>query len=146
MAIPVITLLVFTGTIAYICKRIPSPPTPNFPTNIALALSLLTTLGGATIHIRKGSVTTTIAGFTLSALYLLSFVRLRAGQTYGNEIGLLASICMVVTSMPRADWTVRSLPMELAWPACFGIVIFGIAVHFWVGLGCSIATICYTLV
>ncbi|KAJ5852039.1 uncharacterized protein N7529_011424 [Penicillium soppii] len=142
VAASLIALLALTGTIASIRNKTLSPPMLNLSANTALALSLLTALAGAIIHTQKGPNTLTPTGFTFSILYMLGFAWLQTDQPYGLIFGLLVSFCMVGTSMLRTG-TARFLPVErnrfaIFALACFGVEIFGIAVHFWVGLACSI--------
>ena len=98
------------------------------PTNSALALSLLTSLGGAIGYARTGSIPSIAAGLSVGVLYLLSFVRLRAGQSYGEELGLLASTVLSGSSIPRAIKTGgKPVPLGLSLLATYGIVVFGLA-------------------
>lgn len=98
------------------------------PTNSALALSLLTSLGGAIGYAKTGSVPSIAAGLSVGALYMLSFARLRAGGTYGEEIGLLASAVLGGSSIPRVIKTGgKPVPLGLSVLATYGVVVFGLA-------------------
>ncbi|KAJ5678845.1 hypothetical protein N7462_007089 [Penicillium macrosclerotiorum] len=98
------------------------------PTNSALALSVLTSLGGAIGYARTGSIPSIAAGLSVGALYLLSFARLRSGETYGEELGLLASAVLGGSSIPRAIKTGgKPVPMGLSVLATYGIVVFALA-------------------
>ncbi|KAJ6119437.1 hypothetical protein N7523_003717 [Penicillium sp. IBT 18751x] len=98
------------------------------PTNSALALSILTSLGGAIGYARTGSIPSIAAGLSVGALYLLSFSRLRSGETYGEEIGLLASAVLGGSSIPRVIKTGgKPVPLGLSVLATYGIVVFGLA-------------------
>lgn len=99
------------------------------PTTPALALSLLTSLGGAIGYARTGSLPSIIAGLSVGALYLLSFFRLRGGQAWGEEIGLLASIVLAGSSIPRAIKLRKPVPVALSVVALYGLVVFGGAVR-----------------
>ncbi|KAJ5085879.1 hypothetical protein N7532_010650 [Penicillium argentinense] len=100
----------------------------NCPTNSALALSLLTSLGGAIGYARTGSIPSIAAGFSVGAIYLFSFLRLRAGQSYGEELGLLASAVLGGSSIPRAIKTGgKAVPTGLSVLATYGAVVFALA-------------------
>lgn len=100
------------------------------PTTSALSLSLLTSLGGAIGYARTGSIPSVAAGLSVGALYMLSFARLRAGESYGEELGLLASTVLGGSSIPRAIMTGgKPVPMGLAALATYGVVVFGLAVR-----------------
>ncbi|KAJ5911607.1 uncharacterized protein N7473_000910 [Penicillium subrubescens] len=99
----------------------------TLPTTSALLLSLLTSLGGAIGYARTGSIPSIAAGLSVGALYLLSFLRLRAGQSYGEEIGLLASTVLGGSSIPRAIKSGKPVPVGLSVLATFGVVVFGLA-------------------
>ncbi|CBF74871.1 hypothetical protein AN4020.2 [Aspergillus nidulans FGSC A4] len=99
------------------------------PTTSALTLSLLTSLGGIIGYSRTGSVPSIIAGLSVGTLYLFSFLRLRSGQTYGEEIGLLASVVLGGASIPRAIRLRKLVPVVLSFLAIYGIVVFGGAVR-----------------
>ncbi|KAF7719891.1 Uncharacterized protein PECH_000956 [Penicillium ucsense] len=103
--------------------------TNTLPTTSALVLSLLTSLGGAIGYARTGSLPSIIAGLSVGALYLLSFLRLRAGQPYGEVIGLLASTVLGGSSIPRAIKSAKPVPTGLSVLATFGVVVFGLAMR-----------------
>lgn len=61
---------------------------------------------------------------------MFSFARLRAGESYGEELGLLASTVLGGSSIPRAIKTGgKPVPMGLAALATYGVVVFGLAVR-----------------
>ncbi|PWY72360.1 hypothetical protein BO70DRAFT_414088 [Aspergillus heteromorphus CBS 117.55] len=95
----------------------------------AITLSLLTSLGGTIGYLRTGSLPSIIAGVSVGALYLLSFLRLRAAQPYGDEIGLLASLILGGSSIPRAIKTRKLVPGVLSLVALYGILVFGGGVY-----------------
>ncbi|KAJ5934349.1 hypothetical protein N7466_003896 [Penicillium verhagenii] len=98
------------------------------PTTSALALSLLTSLGGAIGYARTGSIPSIAAGLTVGAIYAVAFTRLRAGESYGEELGLLASAVLGGSSIPRAIKTGgKAVPVGLSLLATYGVVIFGLA-------------------
>ncbi|KAI9931823.1 hypothetical protein MW887_010407 [Aspergillus wentii] len=97
------------------------------PTNSAIALSLLTSLGGVIGYARTGSIPSIAAGLSVGALYLLSFNRLRNSQTYGEEIGLVASAVLGGSSIPRAIKTKKAVPIGLSLVATYGLLVFGLA-------------------
>ncbi|CEL09058.1 Putative UPF0136 domain protein [Aspergillus calidoustus] len=98
------------------------------PTTSALTLSILTSLGGTIGYLRTGSLPSVIAGVSVGALYLLSFLRLRSGQPYAEEIGLLASIVLGGASIPRAIRLRKTVPLVLSVLAVYGLFVFGGAV------------------
>ncbi|KAL1874612.1 hypothetical protein Plec18167_005844 [Paecilomyces lecythidis] len=103
-------------------------PTQQFTATSAAALSFLTSLGGIIGYARTGSIPSIAAGLSVGALYLLSFLRLRSGQSYGEEIGLLASATLGGSSIPRVIKTRgKPVPMGLSVLATFGLVVFGLA-------------------
>ncbi|KAL2799368.1 transmembrane proteins 14C-domain-containing protein [Aspergillus keveii] len=95
------------------------------PTTSALTLSILTSLGGTIGYLRTGSLPSVIAGVSVGALYLLSFLRLRSGQPYAEEIGLLASIVLGGASIPRAIRLRKPVPLVLSVLAVYGLFVFG---------------------
>jgi uncharacterized membrane protein (UPF0136 family) len=59
---------------------------------------------------------------------MLSFARLRAGETYGEELGLLASAVLGGSSIPRVIKTGgKPVPLVLSVLATYGVVVFGLA-------------------
>jgi uncharacterized membrane protein (UPF0136 family) len=119
-------------------RRYPSSPQPTqtnhqpisqaAPTTSAITLSILTSLGGTIGYLRTGSLPSVIAGVSVGALYLLSFLRLRSGQPYAEEIGLLASIVLGGASIPRAIRLRKPVPLVLSVLAVYGLLVFGGAV------------------
>ncbi|KAJ5206856.1 hypothetical protein N7491_002511 [Penicillium cf. griseofulvum] len=98
------------------------------PTTSALALSLLTSLGGIIGYTRTGSIPSIAAGISVGLVYLLSFLRLRAGQSYGEELGLLASAVLGGSSVPRVIKTGgKPVPVVLSVLATYGLYVFGVA-------------------
>ncbi|KAA8648589.1 TMEM14 family protein [Aspergillus tanneri] len=104
------------------------PTTTTLQTNSALTLSLLTSLGGIIGYARTGSIPSIAAGISVGAIYLYSFSRLRSGQSYGDELGLLASIVLGGSSVPRAIKTRKMVPVGLSLVAIYGLLVFGAAV------------------
>lgn len=89
---------------------------------------MLTSLGGAIGYARTGSIPSIAAGLSVGALYLLSFARLRSGETYGEELGLLASAVLGGSSIPRVIKTGgKPVPLGLSVLATYGVVVFGLA-------------------
>ncbi|KAJ5543340.1 hypothetical protein N7535_005768 [Penicillium sp. DV-2018c] len=98
------------------------------PTTSALSLSLLTSLGGIIGYTRTGSIPSIAAGLSVGFIYLLSFLRLRAGQPYGVELGLLASAVLGGSSIPRVIKTGgKPVPVGLSLLAAYGVWVFGVA-------------------
>ncbi|KAL4961305.1 TMEM14 family protein [Aspergillus stella-maris] len=106
-----------------------STSTSLTPTTPALTLSLLTSLGGSIGYFRTGSLPSIIAGLSVGALYLLSYFRMRNAQTYGQEIGLLASVVLAGSSIPRAIRLRKAVPAVLSVVALYGLYTFGGAVR-----------------
>lgn len=104
-----------------------STPTTTLTTNSALALSLLTSLGGIIGYTRTGSIPSIGAGIAVGALYLYSYLRLRAGEPLGEEIGLFASVVLGGSSVPRVIKTggKKVVPLMLGVFAIYGIGVFG---------------------
>ncbi|KAH8700412.1 UPF0136 domain protein [Talaromyces proteolyticus] len=102
-------------------------PSSEFTQTSAGVLSLLTSLGGAIGYARTGSIPSIAAGLSVGALYLLSLVRLRNNQSYGEEIGLLASTVLGGASVPRAIRLRKPVPVALSVLATYGLVLFGLA-------------------
>ncbi|CAG8925747.1 unnamed protein product [Penicillium salamii] len=105
-----------------------SPIPKMAPVTSALVLSLLTSLGGAIGYARTGSVPSIAAGLSVGLVYLLSFIRLRSGQSYGEELGLLASAVLGGSSIPRVIKTGgKPVPLGLSVLAVYGLWVFGLA-------------------
>lgn len=61
---------------------------------------------------------------------MFSFARLRAGQSYGEELGLLASAVLGGSSIPRVIKTGgKPVPLGLSVLATYGAVVFGLAIR-----------------
>ena len=103
----------------------PTPPT----TNSALSLSVLTSLGGVIGYARTGSVPSIAAGLSVGAIYLASYYRLQGRQSYGEELGLLASVVLGGSSVPRAIKTKKMVPIGLSVVAVYGLWAFGTALR-----------------
>ncbi|KAJ5308898.1 hypothetical protein N7508_004277 [Penicillium antarcticum] len=100
----------------------------TLPTTSAITLSLLTSLGGAIGYARTGSIPSIAAGLSVGFVYLLAFLRLRTGQSYGEELGLLASAVLGGSSIPRVIKTGgKPVPLGLSVLATYGLFIFGLA-------------------
>ncbi|KAJ5824112.1 hypothetical protein N7447_006452 [Penicillium robsamsonii] len=98
------------------------------PTTSALVLSLLTSLGGIIGYTRTGSIPSIAAGVSVGLIYLLAFLRLRASQSYGEELGLLASAVLGGSSVPRVIKTGgKPVPVVLSILATYGLYVFGFA-------------------
>ena len=57
--------------------------------------------------------------------YALSGFRIQNRQTYGVELGLLASLVLAGSSVPRAIKSQKPLPIGLSLVAAFGLYRFG---------------------
>lgn len=79
-------------------------------------------------YARTGSIPSVAAGVSVGALYLYSFSRLRGGQAYGEELGLLASVVLGGSSVPRAIKTRKAVPVALSLVAAYGLLVFGAGV------------------
>jgi uncharacterized membrane protein (UPF0136 family) len=79
-------------------------------------------------YTRSGSIPSIVAGLSVGALYLLSLSRLHNGQPYGEEIGLLASVVLGGSAVPRAIKTKgKAVPVGLSLLATYGLIVFGLA-------------------
>ncbi|KAF2468107.1 upf0136 domain-containing protein, partial [Lindgomyces ingoldianus] len=94
---------------------------------IAIFLGALTAGGGITGYVRTGSVPSIAAGCTVGALYMLGGLRIRNRTPYGVELGLLASIVLAGSSLPRAIKLGKPLPIALSLLATYGLFAFGSA-------------------
>ncbi|KAF2253483.1 putative UPF0136 membrane protein, partial [Trematosphaeria pertusa] len=90
-------------------------------------LGALTAGGGITGYVRTGSIPSVAAGVTVGTLYILGGLRIRNRSPYGVELGLLASIILAGSSIPRALKTQKPLPMGLSLLAAYGLFAFGTA-------------------
>jgi uncharacterized membrane protein (UPF0136 family) len=121
-----------TSAVAYIRTGSPQIFSESLPTNTALIIALFTLFGGAIESVRTRSPGSIAAGHVFGALYMLSFAKLRAGQIYGVEFGLLASFVMAVGPI-LTGW--NPLPKELGCVGVYGVVVFGNAFGgFWLTL------------
>jgi len=73
---------------------------------------------------RTGSALPVVAGHIFGAAYILSFVRLRAGQASGAEIGLLASFVLAVARILAGETGWNPLPKELGYVGMYGVGVF----------------------
>jgi len=96
---------------------------------IAFVLGAITAGGGTLGYIRTGSIPSIAAGGSVGALYALSGYRLRNKQPYAIEIGLLASLVLAGSSIPRAIRSGKPLPMGLSLLALIGLYSFGLALQ-----------------
>lgn len=78
-------------------------------------------------YVRTGSVPSIAAGCTVGALYALSGYRIANRQPYGIELGLLASLVLAGSSVPRAMRSGKPLPIGLSVLATVGLIRFGMA-------------------
>ncbi|KAJ9625048.1 LETM1 domain-containing protein ylh47 [Taxawa tesnikishii (nom. ined.)] len=100
--------------------------TPSLST-IAYVLASLTAGGGTMGYARTGSVPSIAAGCTVGALYALGGYRIANRQPYGVELGLLASVVLAGSSVPRAIRSGKPLPIGLSLLAAYGLFNFGMA-------------------
>lgn len=78
-------------------------------------------------YVRTGSMPSIIAGCSVGFLYGLGGYRIQNRQPYGVELGLLASVILAGSSIPRAIRSQKPLPIGLSVLACFGLYQFGMA-------------------
>lgn len=107
-------------------------------------IGLITAGGGITGYVRTGSIPSVAAGVTVGALCLspkiesryqnadfppdlLSSYRLRNKQPFAIELGLLASVVLAGSSIPRAIKGGKPLPIGLSVLATIGLYNFGLA-------------------
>jgi uncharacterized membrane protein (UPF0136 family) len=112
---------------------------------IALALGVVTAGGGITGYARTGSIPSVAAGVSVGGLvsiflsgnraylthislqYILSSYRLKNNLSYAIEAGLLASVVLAGSSIPRAIKSGKPLPIGLSVLALIGLYSFGLA-------------------
>ncbi|KAF2675224.1 TMEM14-domain-containing protein [Microthyrium microscopicum] len=94
---------------------------------IAYALGAITAGGGITGYVRTGSIPSVAAGCTVGFLYIISAYRLQNNQPYAIELGLLASVLLAGSSIPRAIRSKKPLPSGLSVLALVGLYNFGLA-------------------
>jgi uncharacterized membrane protein (UPF0136 family) len=104
-------------------------------------MALFSFLGGALESIRTKSPTAILLGHIFSAVYIVSFARLRVGQPSGAEIGLFGSIALAAIPM-LADASWNLVPKELGILGGYGVAVFANAYG---GIGLA-ATLLFSLV
>jgi len=67
------------------------------------------------------------AGCSVGALYLLGGYRIQNRLSYGVELGMLASVVLAGSSVPRAIKVQKPLPIGLSVLALTGLYNFGVA-------------------
>ncbi|PFH57742.1 hypothetical protein XA68_14628 [Ophiocordyceps unilateralis] len=91
----------------------------------AYALAALTAGGGIMGFVRTQSKPSLIAGSAVGILYGLGGYRLQNNQPYGIELGLLASVILGGSSIPRAIRLRKPVPIVLSILSTFGMLTFG---------------------
>lgn len=76
-------------------------------------------------YVRTGSLPSIIAGGTVGILYGLGGYRIQNRQPYGIELGLLASVVLGGSSIPRAMRSGKPIPVLLSVLSTFGMLTFG---------------------
>ncbi|KAH8890880.1 TMEM14-domain-containing protein [Thozetella sp. PMI_491] len=91
----------------------------------AYILGALTASGGIMGYARTGSVPSIVAGVTVGILYALGGYRIQNNESYGVELGLLASVVLGGASIPRAIRLRKPVPIVLSLISAFGLLTFG---------------------
>ncbi|KAF4587746.1 UPF0136 domain protein [Ophiocordyceps camponoti-floridani] len=91
----------------------------------AYALAALTAGGGLMGFVRTRSKPSLIAGSAVGILYGIGGYRMQNKQPYGIELGLLASIILGGSSIPRAIRIRKPVPIVLSILSTFGLLTFG---------------------
>ncbi|KAJ5946466.1 hypothetical protein N7454_003305 [Penicillium verhagenii] len=114
-----VTIFLTTAAIAYARTGTIQQSLESLPTNTSLVIALLSFLGGALESIRTKSPAAFLLGHIFSALYAVSFARLREGAASGAEIGLIGSIVLTVIPM-LADPSWNLVSKELGYVGGWG--------------------------
>jgi hypothetical protein len=64
-----------------------------------------------------------------TSLDCLGGYRLHSGEPFGTELGLLASVVLAASSVPRAIRGKKPVPMMLSMLAVYGVYVFGPAAY-----------------
>lgn len=104
-------------------------------------MALFSFLGGALESIRTKSPAAILLGHIFSAVFIVSFARLRAGQPSGAEIGLFGSFALAAIPI-LADTCWNLVPKELGYAGGYGVAVFANAYG---GVGLA-ATLLFSLV
>ncbi|KAJ5633105.1 hypothetical protein N7490_009444 [Penicillium lividum] len=107
-----IALFLTTAAIAYTRTGTIQQSLESLPTNTSLVLALFSFIGSALESIRTKTPAAIILGHIFSAVYAVSFARLREGEPSGAEIGLVGSFALAVIPM-LADESWGLVPKEL---------------------------------
>ncbi|KAJ6104034.1 hypothetical protein N7523_010354 [Penicillium sp. IBT 18751x] len=136
-----ITLFLTTAAIAYARTGTVQQSLESLPANTSLVIALFSFLGGAIESIRSKSPAAFLLGHIFSAVYILCFARLRAGQPSGAEIGLFGSFALAsIPILADAGW--HLVPKELGYVGGYGVAVFANAYG---GVGLAV-TLLFSLV
>ncbi|CAO3625464.1 unnamed protein product [Mucor hiemalis] len=72
------------------------------------------TAGGIAGYARTRSIPSLVAGVGVGALYGVAGYIIKENKSYGHETGLLASIIMASSMVPKAIKTLKPFPVALA--------------------------------
>ncbi|KAJ5128244.1 hypothetical protein N7526_006410 [Penicillium atrosanguineum] len=134
-------LFLTTAAIAYARTGTIQQSLESLPTNTSLVIAIFSFLGGALESIRSKSPAAILLGHVFSAVYIVSFARLRAGESSGAEIGLLGSFALAgIPILTDAGWNL--VPRELGYVGGYGVAVFANAYG---GVGLAV-TLLFSLV
>ncbi|KAK1752413.1 transmembrane proteins 14C-domain-containing protein [Echria macrotheca] len=91
----------------------------------AFILAALTATGGIFAFARTRSKPSIIAGVSVGLLYGLGGYRIQNKEPFGVELGLLASVLLAGSSIPRAIRLRKPVPIALSVIASYGLLTFG---------------------
>ncbi|KAG2193898.1 hypothetical protein INT46_007275 [Mucor plumbeus] len=78
------------------------------------AMAVLCTAGGVAGYVRSRSVPSLVAGVGVGAMYGTASYLIKENRNYGHETGIVASVIMASSMVPKAIKTGKAFPVTLA--------------------------------